>query len=85
MQGRIQGKGIEIVAQGRTGLKYIEGSTEVYVDGEMGLGNPDYVIFSNCMYEWGDKAKGLSAEEKKRILDNIEAAFVANGLTLLIE
>lgn len=76
----VDGNNFHIIPQGRVGLKYVEGDLEVYVDGEMGLGDPDFIVYSNCVHEWGNESRLLPESERTRILRNIETAFQEQGL-----
>jgi hypothetical protein len=97
MNSRILGDGCTIELLGRTGLKYTEGATTLFVGGERLVGKPDYVVYANSIGPWEgyldssapvvpywEDPRRLPDAERRRVLANIESAFRANGLVLEI-
>jgi hypothetical protein len=80
----IVGPGYSVQILGRAGVRYREGSHTVYVDGEMLVGEYNFVIVENFRM-WEDTRQLLSEEKRKEIVEKIRAAFQQEGLRLLVE
>ena len=75
--------GVQIL--GRAGLRYREGERSVSIDGEMGGGDVDFIVYVSSIAVWDRTSEPIYAEERSRILENIRRVLDGNGLVVKFE
>jgi hypothetical protein len=75
--------GVQIL--GRAGLRYREGARSVSVDGEMGGGPVDFIVYVNTIAIWEQKKERIDSAERLRIVENIRRVLEENGLIVKFE
>jgi hypothetical protein len=79
------GPNCSVTVLGRAGLRYREGSATVLIDGEMLVGNVDFVVYAASIQRWENSGEAIPAERKRQIIDNILVTFRQNGLVAEVE
>jgi hypothetical protein len=75
-----QGFAVEVL--GRTGLRYTEGSRDLFIDSEVLAAGYGLLVIANSIQNWGPKPRGSSdmeRAERVRIIENIQRAFASQG------
>jgi hypothetical protein len=85
MASEMIGPGCGVTMLGRSGLRYREGLSSVFVDGEMLTGSFDFVIYEKSIRAWEGSNVTIDEVKRKEIIANIKATFVANGLAIDVE
>jgi hypothetical protein len=70
---------------GRAGLHYREGARSVSIDGEMGGGDVDFIVYVSSIAVWDRTREPIYAEERSRIVENIRRVLEGNGLVVKFE
>lgn len=81
----LQGPGYSVAILGRNGIRYREGARSVFVDGEMLVGDYDFVIYASSIRQWESSEQVISDSEKQKILRNIQFVCGQNGIRIDVE
>jgi hypothetical protein len=75
--------GFSVSLVGRSRIVYTEGDKTLNVSAEMLVGDVDFIIYAETVRRWEPPfdSEVISADEMKRIMDNIGAAFDFMGIT----
>jgi hypothetical protein len=76
--------GFSVEMLGRTGLRYVENAKAVRIDSEVLAGPNGLAIYSSSITHWDPphSAEAIDEETKRRIVENIRAAFCFRGFDI---
>ena len=77
--------GYRVEVLGRTGLRYTEGARTMFIDSEI-LASTGIGLWQSSIKRWDPPSNSVLIDEgeRRRILENIRAAFEANGDELVV-
>ena len=78
--------GFAVEVLGRTGMRYFEGDRSAFIDSEV-LAKPDAMaLYQSSIRRWDPPHESLEVDEedRRRIVENIRAAFESQGYELQV-